>query len=317
MREDLCKILKLPKELPMPNTSAANGKAFEYACLEALHQAILKRGGNSSIKENKAYTTAKKFYKNKDKDTQEEYQKNANLGIDIILPQEPTTYEYNHKSTLYLQSDDRAKNDTDVRDLVVESQGDGTTHIWGISIKHNHNAARHSRLSPRINFGDKWYGVSVSKTYWNEVNPIFSILKSRKDTKWEESDIDKENDIYIPLLKAFRNEIIRAYEAQGKVILVRILKYIIGEPEFYKFTSKKGKAYVELYDLREGSIIHKLFPTKILRFDQKAGTKTTLIMVLDNDWEISFRIHNASSKIEPSMKFDIELLKKPAGFEVD
>ena len=70
----------------MPNTSAANGKAFEYACLEALHQAILKRGGNSSIKENKAYITAKKFYESKDKNTQEEYQKDANLGIDIILP---------------------------------------------------------------------------------------------------------------------------------------------------------------------------------------------------------------------------------------
>jgi type II restriction enzyme haeIII (endonuclease haeIII) len=301
----------------MPNTSAANGKAFEYACLEALHQAILKRGGNSSIKENKAYITAKKFYESKDKNTQEEYQKDANLGIDIILPREPTTYKYGHKSILYLQSDDRAKNDTDVRDLVVESQGDSTTHTWGISIKHNHDAARHSRLSPRINFGEKWYRLPVSERYWNEVSPVFSILKSQKGIKWEESNIDKENDIYIPLLKAFRNEIIRAYETQGKIILVRILKYIIGEPEFYKFISKKGKTCVERYDLREGSIIHELFPNKILKFDQKAGTKTTLVMEMDNSWTISFRIHNASSKIQTSMKFDVTLLNKPDGLKVD
>ena len=239
------------------------------------------------------------------------------MGIDIILPREPTTYKYDHKSILYLQSDDRAKNDTDVRDLVVESQGDSTTHTWGISIKHNHDAARHSRLSPRINFGEKWYRLPVSERYWNEVNPVFSILKSQKGIKWEESNIDKENDIYIPLLKAFRNEIIRAYETQGKIILVRILKYIIGEPEFYKFISKKGKTCVERYDLREGSIIHELLPNKILKFDQKAGTKTTLIMEMDNSWTISFRIHNASSKIQTSMKFDVTLLNKPDGLKVD
>jgi len=39
--------------------------------------------------------------------------------------------------------------------------------------------------------------------------------------------------------------------------------------------------------------------------------KTTLILELNNDWGLSFRIHNASSKVEPSLKFDINLLKSP------
>jgi len=43
------------------------------------------------------------------------------------------------------------------------------------------------------------------------------------------------------------------------------------------------------------------------RFD----TLTTLIVELNNDWTLSFRIHNASSRIEPSLKFDINLLKAP------
>ncbi|MBL0708604.1 MAG: HaeIII family restriction endonuclease [Sulfurimonas sp.] len=33
--------------------------------------------------------------------------------------------------------------------------------------------------------------------------------------------------------------------------------------------------------------------------------------LLSNDWILSFRIHNASSRIEPSLKFYIYLLKAP------
>lgn len=32
---------------------------------------------------------------------------------------------------------------------------------------------------------------------------------------------------------------------------------------------------------------------------------------MDNDWTLSFRIHNASSRVESSLKFDINLLKSP------
>lgn len=34
---------------------------------------------------------------------------------------------------------------------------------------------------------------------------------------------------------------------------------------------------------------------------------------MDNGWQISFRIHNASSKVEPSLKFDVELIGQPTG----
>ena len=32
---------------------------------------------------------------------------------------------------------------------------------------------------------------------------------------------------------------------------------------------------------------------------------------MDNGWQISFRIHSASSKVEPSLKFDIQLVGQP------
>ena len=52
-------------------------------------------------------------------------------------------------------------------------------------------------------------------------------------------------------------------------------------------------------------------PTKILSLEFKEKSLTTVIMTLDNNWAISFRIHNASSKVEPSLKFDIQLDSTP------
>ena len=43
----------------------------------------------------------------------------------------------------------------------------------------------------------------------------------------------------------------------------------------------------------------------------KENNKTTVIVTMDNDWTLSFRIHNASSRVEASLKFDINLLKSP------
>ena len=35
------------------------------------------------------------------------------------------------------------------------------------------------------------------------------------------------------------------------------------------------------------------------------------MMILDEGWQISFRIHNASLKLETSLKFDINLIGNP------
>jgi len=55
-----------------------------------------------------------------------------------------------------------------------------------------------------------------------------------------------------------------------------------------------------------------VFPTKIIDLDFKGGFKNTLILTMDNGWQISFRIHNASSRVESSLKFDIQLIGQPA-----
>ena len=52
-------------------------------------------------------------------------------------------------------------------------------------------------------------------------------------------------------------------------------------------------------------------PTRIVNIDFKPGSKNTVELYLDNGWQFSFRIHNASTKVETSLKFDIQIIGMP------
>jgi hypothetical protein len=53
-------------------------------------------------------------------------------------------------------------------------------------------------------------------------------------------------------------------------------------------------------------------PTRIVSFDFKPGSNNTLELYMDGGWQFSFRIHNASSRVEASLKFDIQIVGMPA-----
>ena len=52
-------------------------------------------------------------------------------------------------------------------------------------------------------------------------------------------------------------------------------------------------------------------PTRIVALEFKPNSSNTVEMYLDNGWQLSFRIHNASTKVEPSLKFDVQLIGMP------
>lgn len=53
------------------------------------------------------------------------------------------------------------------------------------------------------------------------------------------------------------------------------------------------------------------YPTRIVEFEFKKGSETTLNMIMDEGWEVSFRIHSADKTVESSLKFDITLIGNP------
>ncbi len=69
-------------------------------------------------------------------------------------------------------------------------------------------------------------------------------------------------------------------------------------------SSEKAKPEIKIPKIK--------LPTKIIDLSFKDNYKTTVILTMDEGWSISFRIHNAGSRVEPSLKFDIQLQGQPA-----
>ena len=52
-------------------------------------------------------------------------------------------------------------------------------------------------------------------------------------------------------------------------------------------------------------------PTRLVDIQLKPGSTNKVELYLDNGWQFSFRIHNASTIVEPSLKFDIQIEGMP------
>ena len=117
----------------------------------------------------------------------------------------------------------------------------------------------------------------------------------------------------------------RIYES-NEHIPEKLIRYLIGNYAFYKIIKDDTHNLVIVKAFNINNELNKNvngiktqykipvinLPTRIVEFDFKVGAEeNTLDMILDGGWEISFRIHNASSKVEQSLKFDIRLLGNP------
>ena len=207
----------------------------------------------------------------------------------------------------------------DVRDIVIKRPSLGRE--VGLSIKHNHEAIKHSRLSYGLDFAKEWFGNPCSWEYWQEVKPLFDRLKDEKKrgSKWSELP-DKESGVYIPLLKAFMAEIKRAAQADA-AMPQKMVEYLIGTKDYYKIISydKNQTTVIRTFNIHntlavqaDQAIPTVQLPTKIVDLKFRSWGNNTVEMHLNNGWSLSFRIHNASAKVEPSLKFDIQFLKMPA-----
>ena len=212
---------------------------------------------------------------------------------------------------------------TKSRDIVIKRKNIE----WeiGLSIKHNHDAVKHSRLSHKLDFGNEWFGMPCSDEYWEAVEPVFDLLKQEKNygTKWSEI-ADKSQKVYIPLLQAFIDEINRANE-KDQTMPRKMIEYLIGIEDYYKVVSKDSKRLTMIHTFNMHDTLNKpaknkvsaitvpivKLPTRLVALEFKPGSDNTVEMYLDNGWQLSFRIHNASTKVEPSLKFDVQFVSMP------
>lgn len=305
--------------------STIYGKAYEYACLLAIEN-IVSSIRTVKVEENDSVRIAKSRFEYDITETDRiEMLKSASVGISSIIEMEPKIIEDGiDELSVTLQPDNIATQYGDIRDVLIIRRNIE----WeiGISVKHNHAALKHSRLSKQLDFGKVWFNQNCSTEYFDSISPIFELLLDykTKNLKWKDLS-SKEDEIYIPVLKAFRNELLRINNKLN--ITAQLITYLIGSngKDYYKLISNRDNSTTimpfnifgtlnQATDTKKPDIeIPKIkLPTKILDFSFKDNSKTTLILTLNEGWVISFRIHNASTYIETSLKFDIQLKGMPA-----
>lgn len=308
------------------STQTINGKAFEYALLNDF-LVRLQSKTVITVVENDPYRTAKRCFESLKESEQGKYKLVSSFAVNFLTDIEPRLSNgISDKDILQLEIvSDLQGQSGDVRDVLAIR----SFQKWeiGISAKNNHRAVKHSRLSNDINFGEKWLGVGCSEEYFKEIKPIFDGLavqrKESNATKTWKSLGDYHTTTYVPILDAFKKELIRLDKENPGIIAQRLVEYLIGNQDFYKVIKGKNSVEIQAYNLH-GTLslpfedinptfrMPKLkFPNRLIEVVYDGNSKTTLLVTLNEGWQISFRIHNASSRIEPSLKFDINLVSSP------
>ena len=303
-----------------------NGKAFEYALLKEFLER-LKDKTNVSVLENAPFNTALKCFLCLSEKEKSHFRLTASFAVNFLIDIEPRLANGISKNDILKLEivADKEGQMGDVRDVLAIR----SSQMWeiGISAKNNHRAVKHSRLSNDIDFGKKWMGCSCSLEYFNAIKPVFDNLAllrttSKSTQKWDTLG-DYHTSVYVPVLDAFKKELLRLDSENPCVVAEKLIEYLIGNQDFYKVIKGSNKVEIQAYNLhgtlnlpfqsvKPKAKVPKLkLPNRLIEVVYQENSKTTLLVTLNEGWQVSFRIHNASSRIEPSLKFDINLVSVP------
>jgi len=276
-----------------------NGKAFEWA----VGLAITEQTGFNVIMDEPAKNNKDCFDDREIRVKQRDnYLKNARNAIEHIVAKEKLT---DIEGQIVFLPDAMGKSG-DVRDIKIITQ----EKTIGISCKTNHDAYKHSRLSKKLDFVKKWNldPDGCSQSYFDAISPIFDELaeirmNSSRQALWSEQQ-DVADRFYWPLLNAFEQEIKRI---QSTKISENFIKYLVGNNDFYKVVSRDNGVTIQGFNLQGTlNVARSQFPTKIDYIKDKNSSQYSKTIFFDKGWTFNFRIHNASSKVEASLKFDVQ-----------
>lgn len=306
-----------------------NGKAFEYATLIALYSQLDShpqlKNQQIAVQSTPALITAQQFYSILGTTLKRDMDLAANAAIRVLLRMEPQLQNSNGNTPLYLSIQaDTAGMAGDVRDvLTIRMQNQ-----WeiGVSCKHNHTAVKHSRLSSTIDFGNLWFGIPCSASYFQNIDPIFDELRVMRQSNMLWSSVNnKDVRFYVPILEHFMSEVRRLDAANANRIPGLLLRYLLGTNDFYKVIThdRRRVTQIQAFSLygtlnRNAGTIHPqirlpqlTFPNRFFDINFRPGSRNTIQIVCDEGWSVNMRIHNAASLVEPSLKFDVSLIGVP------
>lgn len=289
-----------------------NGQAFEWAIILEISKLT-----GFTIKNDNAANLAQKAYNLISTKKQLEFAKAAKISIDHIIRKEIKSLRIEQGGTVEFNNSSAGRKG-DVRDILIKGQNI----TIGISCKTNHQALKHSRLSDSIDFVKKW-GLDdngCSSEYWSIIKPLFQELRqtrthSKKTALWENLS-NKANKYYWYILNAWSDEITKLCsinEEKTNNVCKALVSYLVGKYDFYKvICSGSNRVIIQAYNFNNTLNTKKTnYPNHIYAINTKNGGIYSKTIVFNRGFSINFRIHNASSRVEPSLKFDINAIGLP------
>ena len=287
----------------MAVSQTASGKSFEYALASAFSHEL------GCAIEGSALVVARRYYHALDSDGRLERDSAAIAAVRFILTNEPLLRDPG-TDRIMLQSD-RAGVPGDVRDIVLHLKSSVEV---GISAKVRNTAIRNSRLSPKIDFAEKWFGSRCSDDYHKETARVWDYLAPLESERVKWSSLsDKAGMVYEPLQQAFIDEMTRQFDHDAPSRAIRLMRYLLGTHDYYKVYKHNSALSIESFNMGRTLSWGKSFPmqTALVRMAMKPGSRTTSLMVLDEGWQLSFRLHSAESVVKRSLKFDVQIVGQP------
>ena len=279
-----------------------SGKAFEYAVANGF--AVMY---SVNIVPQDRFDSVHRAFLNQSQAEREKCEKAANEAVMFLIAHDKRFDEKGVTKVCLLSS--MSGQHGDVRDVIVQlKNGKGI----GISAKNRHKAVKHSRLSANIDFGKEWMGVPCSEVYRRDIKPVFDELERRRGELWRDLE-NKHARFYVPLLNAFIDELKALHTRDPKKISENLLRYLLGRHDFYKVMKENGEVSVQSYNFTGtlGWGTKTKLTGQIAQAGLKERSRTTAEVIFDNGWQLSFRIHNAESRIIPSLKFDVQIVGFP------
>ena len=291
--------------------NVTNGKGNEWAVASRFSSVL-----EVPIRQDSSAKVAEAAYLALPEHLRERFEISAKLAVEYIVNQESNNLKQNLPLEVVLSGDSEGESG-DVRDVLVF----GESVIFGVSCKTNHDAYKHSRLSKKIDWVAKWGldPAGCSQIYKDAISPVFDQLAevrtSSGSTALFRNMKDLHGDVYAPVLLAFEEELVRLFAeaAFPERLAGALVQYVVGNHDFYKVVTRTSEVDVLAFNFNGSLNSNKTkLPTKVLSVDREEGSAHSINVRFDRGYVFNFRIHNASSRVEPSLKFDVQAVGLPS-----
>lgn len=294
----------------MTRISNDTGRAFEILITETLIKYLQSKNIKFSLTQRakKDNDRDKKYFEMLSKPLQEDFIKAGNAAVRWV---ENQGWFKSAKNVIIDRLPDTEGVKGNVTDLQISIESEKGLSIKNISLKHHHSALKHPRL-PRLpaqcgitdpKIKSEWSEThkKIWEDFYKEARKLdkstteFSSLKAI-----DHSFIDKH--LYEPLIKAVIS-FLEKY-ANNPQNISKFFKFLTSEFDFFTIKNEPNRILIKKFvNITQPKGFTSEYPYK--------GRLTTFLMIFDNGWDISLRLHTASSefyrnnKVQMSTKFDV------------